>query len=341
MNIYGEYSMLAMVTAGVIYMIAVLVHAAEWASARGTVARVRPARTRSRILADAVVARTRRAGVSSDVEQAGAEDTGSSDPDHASDPEPSYKDRLRTERLGRIGLAITTVGVASHAIGVILRGVAAGRAPWGNMYEFTTTALLALMIAYLVVAYRFGMRWLGLLATLVATIGLGVAVTVFYVDVAELVPALHSAWFLFHVPLAAIAGAAMNLGAIASILYLVRKRAEEKGTVKGYLAKLPDSAGLDRLAYRANAFAFPLWTIVIAAGAIWAQYAWGRYWNWDPKETFSLVTWAIYAIYLHARVTAGWKGTRATIISLVGVVSFWWNFVGVNLFIQGLHSYAK
>ncbi|WP_026925844.1 c-type cytochrome biogenesis protein CcsB [Granulicoccus phenolivorans] len=335
MNIYGEYSMLAMVTAGVIYMLAVLIHAAEWASARGTRVKVRPARTRSAMLAGAVVARGAGTDAADPEPAEPAADTG------PTVPEPTHKELLRTEKLGRIGLAITTVGVACHAVGVILRGVAAGRAPWGNMYEFTTTSLLVLMLAYLVVAYRFGMRWLGLLAVLVGTIGLGVAVTVFYVDVAALVPALHSAWFLFHVPLAAIGGAAMNLGAIASILYLVRKRAEEKGTVRGYLAKLPDSARLDRLAYRLNAFAFPLWTIVIAAGAIWAQYAWGRYWNWDPKETFSLVTWAIYAIYLHARATAGWKGTRATIISLVGVVSFWWNFVGVNLFIQGLHSYAK
>ncbi len=211
------------------------------------------------------------------------------------------------------------------------------------MYEFTTTSLLVLMLAYLVVAYRFGMRWLGLLAVLVGTIGLGVAVTVFYVDVAALVPALHSAWFLFHVPLAAIGGAAMNLGAIASILYLVRKRAEEKGTVRGIPGQAARFGPAGPAGVPAERVRFPLWTIVIAAGgAIWAQYAWGgRYWNWDPKETFSLVTWAIYAIYLHARATAGWKGTRATIISLVGVVSFWWNFVGVNLFIQGLHSYAK
>ena len=88
------------------------------------------------------------------------------------------------------------------------------------------------------------------------------------------------------------------------------------------------------------AFAFPIWTFAIIAGAIWAEAAWGRYWGWDPKETWALVTWVIYACYLHARSTAGWRGTKAAVIAIVGLTSFWFNFIGINLLVSGLHSYA-
>jgi cytochrome c-type biogenesis protein CcsB len=147
-------------------------------------------------------------------------------------------------------------------------------------------------------------------------------------------------WFVIHIVAAALAGAVFNIGGIAAALYLLKQRAERKGTTTGYLARLPESAVLDRFSYRLHAFAFPLWTFAVAAGAVWAQYAWGRFWGWDPKETWSLVTWIVYAAYLHARATAGWKGTRAAVLALVGLVTFWWNFVGVNLLLDGLHSYA-
>jgi cytochrome c-type biogenesis protein CcsB len=125
-----------------------------------------------------------------------------------------------------------------------------------------------------------------------------------------------------------------------SILYLIKRRAEERGTVRGYLRRLPDSRRIDVIAYRFLAFAFPLWTFTVVAGAIWAQYAWGRYWGWDPKETWALVTWVIYACYLHARSTAGWRGTKAAVVAIIGLASFWFNFVGINLLVSGLHSYA-
>ena len=208
------------------------------------------------------------------------------------------------------------------------------------MFEFTTTAMVLIVGAYLIMVWRLGLRWLGLPVTLLATIGNGLAVTVFYVAVAPLVPALHSVWFLIHIVAAAIAGAAFNVGGLLAILYLVKKRAEERGTVRGYLAWLPTSRRMDVLSYRFHAFAFPLWTFAVAAGAIWAEYAWGRYWGWDPKETWALVTWVIYACYLHARSTAGWRGTRTAVIAIVGLASFWFNFIGINLLVSGLHSYA-
>lgn len=249
--------------------------------------------------------------------------------------------RVRVDLYGRLGIAVTVVTAVVHVVGVVLRGVAADRAPWGNMYEFVTSSLAFAVVVYLLAVWRLAARWLGLGVTLLCSIGLGLAVTVFYVDVAPLVPALHSVWFIIHIVAAAIAGAAFNVAAIAAVLYLLRERAESSGgPIRGYLARLPEAKRLDLFSYRLHAFAFPLWTFTIAAGAIWAQYAWGRFWNWDPKETWSFVTWVIYAAYLHARATAGWKGRPAAIIALVGVASFWFNFVGVNLLFSGFHSYS-
>lgn len=289
----ANMSNLAMVTAAVVYLLAMLAHAWEWASARGF-----------------------------------------------SDASASDQQRLRIDTAGRMGYALTCVAFLAHVVGVVLRGVAAHRAPWGNMYEFVTTAMVFVVATYLALALRLGIRWLGLFVTLLAAVALGLAVTVFYVGVAPLVPALRSVWFVIHILAAMVSAAAFNIGALAAIAFLLRQRAERRGEVTGYLAKLPDSRHIDRLEYALHAFAFPVWTFTIAAGAIWAEYAWGRYWGWDPKETWSLVTWVIYAGYLHARLTAGWKGTRAAVIALIGVASFWFNFVGINLLVSGLHSYA-
>lgn len=315
------YSSLAMVTSAVLYLLAMALHAAEWASARTVPA------------AEPELAAVGAGGSSA---SAGSE----SDEPRWSQPSQRPAPSPRTEALGRTGLAITVVAALTHITGVVLRGVAAERAPWGNMYEFITTSLAIAVIAYLVLALRFGMRWLGLPVTLLLTIGQGLAVTVFYVAVSELMPALHSVWFVIHIIAAATSGAAFNIGGIAAILYLIRSRAEERGTVRGYLARIPASETLDRVSYRFHAFAFPLWTFTIAAGAIWAQYAWGRFWGWDPKETWSLVTWIVYAVYLHARATVGWKGRRAAIVAVIGLASFWFNFIGINLLVSGLHSYA-
>jgi cytochrome c-type biogenesis protein CcsB len=315
------YSSLALVSSVVVYALAMFLHAAEWAAAR-------------------------RVGVD-------AGDDESSAPAELASAEPGPVRTLtkpvaqlnaapqqRVDRFGRMGLSLTVIAWLLSVGGVILRGLAAHRAPWGNMFEFTTTAMVLVVAAYLIMVWRLGLRWLGLPVTLLAAIGNGLAVTVFYVAVAPLVPALHSVWFLIHIVAAAISGATFNIGGLLSILYLVKKRAEDRGTVRGYLARLPSARRIDLITYRLHAFAFPLWTFTVAAGAIWAEYAWGRYWGWDPKETWALVTWVIYACYLHARSTAGWRGSRAAVIAIVGLASFWFNFVGINLLVSGLHSYA-
>ena len=321
---YEYYSNLVLVSSVVVYALAMFAHAAEWAAARRVAVTAKDERELVNV----------RAG-----EMSGAEHVDSSESStSATAGRPASSPRV--EQFGRIGVALTIIGFLLSVAGVLLRGLAAHRAPWGNMFEFTITAMVFIVGAYLIMLWRTGVRWLGLPVTLLAAVGNGLAVTVFYVAVAPLVPALHSVWFLIHIVAAAVSGAAFNVGGVMSILYLIKKRAEDRGTVQGYLERLPSSRRIDLIAYRFLAFAFPLWTFTVVAGAIWAEYAWGRYWGWDPKETWALVTWVIYAGYLHARSTAGWRGTRAAVIAIVGLGSFWFNFVGINLLVSGLHSYA-
>lgn len=335
---FEYYSSVAIVTSVVVLMLAMFAHAAEWAAARALPSELVTTKSRRRVLAGAAVGGTVGAAKDSDSRlDAGEPGEAASVP--LSDAQ-QMESRLRIELFGRAGVGLTVIGFVLTLAGVIMRGLAAGRAPWGNMYEFTTAAVVFILAAYLIMVWKADLRWLGLPVALLAVIANGAATTVFYVAVAPLVPALHSIWFLIHIVAAAIAGAAFNIGGLLSIVYLVRSRAERKGRIPGYLTRLPDARRIDVLTYRFHAFAFPLWTFTVAAGAIWAEYAWGRYWGWDPKETWALVTWVIYACYLHARSTAGWKGSRAAAIAIVGLVSFWFNFVGINLLVSGLHSYA-
>lgn len=318
---WAGYSNLAIVTSWVLFLVAMAFHGLEWAFAG-----------RIRTSAKETVEAREYALVGA---SAGA-GTEAVSPGDVSGEEEQPQDLARAERCSRMGLAITILAFALTLFGLVARGIAAGRAPWGNMYEFMLSAMVFIVGTYLVLAIRYGLRWMGLFVTLLAALGNGLAITVFYVGVAPLVPALHSVWFIIHIVAASIAGAAFNIGGIASIVYLIR--GSKSGANR--LAQLPDQRRIDRLAYRAHAFAFPLWTFAVAAGAVWAQYAWGRPWGWDPKETWALVTWAIYAAYLHARATAGWKGKRAAVIAVIGMASFWFNFIGVNLLFSGLHSYA-
>jgi cytochrome c-type biogenesis protein CcsB len=333
---YEYYSSLALVSSVVVYALAMFAHAAEWAAAR----RVGLAQPAERELVDVAAADTRSEASQEQMRPELVE--GRAQTDHApiTGSEIDLVASRRVEQFGRIGVALTVLGLLLSVFGVVMRALAAQRAPWGNMFEFTITAMVLVVGVYLILVWRAGVRWLGLPVTLLAAVGNGLAVTVFYVAVAPLVPALHSVWFLIHIVAAAISGAAFNVGGLMSILYLIKKRAEEGGTVRGYLRRLPDARKIDLIAYRFLAFAFPLWTFTVVAGAIWAEYAWGRYWGWDPKETWALVTWVIYACYLHARSTAGWRGTKAAVIAIIGLASFWFNFVGINLLVSGLHSYA-
>ncbi|MGW1996696.1 c-type cytochrome biogenesis protein CcsB [Embleya sp. NPDC001921] len=253
----------------------------------------------------------------------------------------------RADRIGRVAVSLTVLGFLLHAGSVLARGISVERAPWGNMYEFSTSVSLVVVAAFLVLLWKYPVRWLGLFVTLPVLTTLGVAVTVLYTDSEQLVPALDSYWLWIHVASAIVSFGAFHIGALASILFLFRQkyegriaRGDKLGRFDEKLARLPSAASLDKTAYRVNAIIFPLWTFAIVCGAIWAENAWGRYWGWDPKEVWSFITWVAYAAYLHARATAGWKGTKAAVVSLVAFACFLFNYYGVNIFVNGLHSYA-
>ncbi|MGV1003404.1 MAG: c-type cytochrome biogenesis protein CcsB [Candidatus Nanopelagicales bacterium] len=243
-------------------------------------------------------------------------------------------------KAGNIGMALTWLAALFLTAGVVMRAMWAGRAPWGNMYEFSLASALAVTAVFLLLSLRRDVRFLGLPISMAILLTLGVAVLLLYNESASLVPALQSYWLVIHVAAAIVAGGAFTVGAAATVLYLVRERAERKGEITGWAARLPSAESLDGQAYRVNAFVFPLWTFAVIAGAIWAEDAWGRYWGWDPKETWAFITWVVYAGYLHARATAGWRGRRAAIVGLVGFTCFLINFFGVNLLASGLHSYS-
>ncbi len=229
---------------------------------------------------------------------------------------------------------LTVVAAGVHLVAVVARGLAADpvRVPWGNMYEFTLTATLVVTLGYLLLYRRFGLDWLSPVVTGFVLVTLMVDVLLLYTPVVPLRDALQSPWLVIHVIAAIIATGAFTLGGMCSALYLVKER--WPGTREGgYLSRLPDLDGLDRMAYRTQAFAFPVWTFAaLIAGPIWAQHAWGRYWGWDPKEVWAFITWVVYAAYLHARATAGWKGRAAAIVALIGLATLWFNFVGINFF---------
>jgi cytochrome c-type biogenesis protein CcsB len=329
---FAHLSNNALISATVVYALAMVAHIVEWAMARDlTAAQVAP--RSALVAAGSTDGRRDQIGTAP-----GPVGTGGGAGDEAA--------AERSERFGRIGLSLTTLGVLVHAVGVVSRGVAADRVPWGSMYEFSITGSLAAAGAYLILVRRYDVRWLGLLVTGCLTMVLGLAVIVLYRPVGPLVPALHSYWLLIHVSAAATAGGAYTIGALASVLYLLRTRLEAHALADpatprtGFLWRTPPAEAIDRLAYRVHAFAFPLWTFAVMAGAIWAQYAWGRYWGWDPKEVWAFITWVVYAAYLHARATAGWRGRAAAYVALFGYATFLFNFVGINLFGTGLHSYS-
>ncbi|ANH92809.1 MULTISPECIES: c-type cytochrome biogenesis protein CcsB [unclassified Streptomyces] len=250
---------------------------------------------------------------------------------------------------GRIAVSLTVLAFLVELAGVVARAASVERAPWGNMYEFNITFSTVAVGVYLaLLALKKNVRWIGLFLTTTVLLDLGLAVTVLYTASDQLVPALHSYWLYIHVSTAIFCGAALYVGAVGTLAYLFKDSYENKlasggepgSFAKSVLERLPAAASLDKFAYRINAAVFPLWTFTIIAGSIWAESAWGRYWGWDPKETWAFITWVAYAGYLHARSTAGWKGRKAAYIALIAFACYLFNYYGVNIFVGGKHSYA-
>jgi cytochrome c-type biogenesis protein CcsB len=313
--VLASYSDLAYGTALVLYLFAMVLHAVGYA-----------------------VGRASAAGVSAQRVAAGADGpVATLAPSTDSPGRRPLRDT--SERVGRCAVALTALAALVHACSLVLRGAAVGRVPWGNMYEFTSAICLVAVIAWLVVLYRqrggAALQRLGGFVLLPVVVLLFLGGTVLYAQAAPLVPALNSYWIAIHVSAAAIASGILLVSGVASVLYLVREGAGSRIT-----AWLPESATLDRLAYRTAVIALPIWTFAVITGAIWAEAAWGRYWGWDPKETCALVAWVVYAGYLHARATAGWRGSPAAWINVVGFAVMLFNLFFVNIVIAGFHSYA-
>jgi len=249
-------------------------------------------------------------------------------------------DYTRTERAARIATAMMILGFLLLLAGVIARGISAKHVPWGNMYEFSITGALAFTGAYLVALRKHDLRWLGLFVSISVLLTLGTAVTLLYRNSSPLVPALKSTWLVIHVVAAIISGGVFLLANVIAASYLYLESMEFKGERKPWAKRLPDLETLDQLSYRLVAFVFPLWTFAVIAGAIWAESAWGRYWGWDPKETWAFITWVAYAAYLHARVTIGWRGKRAAWLCLFAGSTFLFNYVYVNVWGTGKHTYS-
>lgn len=288
--------------------------------------------------------------------------------------------RGRRRRAVGIAMSTTTLGALFHLAGVVLRGVAAGRAPWANMYEFTLVFALVAVVVFLIGTRLRDIRYLGALVTGPALLALGLAVAVFYVAADGVQPALQSYWLVIHVSVAVAAVGVLSVAAAFSVFQLavsgrgsgpapaesspgdVEPVATGSGSsapvepgpaaggvavatrtpraVERVLRALPAAAELERLAYRLNAVGFVLWSFTLIAGAIWAEHAWGRYWGWDAKEVWTFVIWVVYAAYLHARSTRGWSGRRAAYFALFGYLCVLLNFFVVNLLFTSMHTYS-
>ncbi|KXC07052.1 c-type cytochrome biogenesis protein CcsB [Microbacterium hominis] len=259
---------------------------------------------------------------------------------------PAQRQRLLW---ARIGTSLTVLAFLFHLAGTILRGIAAERVPWANMYEFALTGTVLIVAVYLLVLRRYDLRFLGAFLIGMVVLLLGGATISFYVEVVPLMDPLKSVWLVIHVFVASLATALFAIACGISITQLLQARRERRARASsdtaraagpGFLRTLPTADVLESLAYRFAIVGFVFWTFTLIAGAIWANDSWGRYWGFDVKEVWTFVIWVLYAGYIHARATRGWRGTRSAWLSIIGFVAVLFNFTIVNMFFQGLHSYS-
>ncbi|KSU57021.1 MULTISPECIES: c-type cytochrome biogenesis protein CcsB [unclassified Gordonia (in: high G+C Gram-positive bacteria)] len=263
--------------------------------------------------------------------------------------------RTPGEKLGNMALPVVVVGLAAHIGSIVLRGIATDRAPWGNMYEFISMTCAAGVLAALIILRKREHRPLLSFVLLPVILLMFIAGRWLYTQAAPVVPALKSYWLAVHVSIISVSSGILLVSGVASILYLVKMRwaptsSDDSataatrpglgGAVRRVVDHLPSVEQLDRLAYKCVVIGFPLFGLGVICGAIWAEAAWGRFWGWDPKETVSFIAWVIYAAYLHARATAGWRSNAAAWINVAGFVAMLFNLFIINLVVSGLHSYA-
>lgn len=253
---------------------------------------------------------------------------------------------LKKDLLGKLATTLAIVGFTGNTVAIILRMIISGRPPLSNGYEFLITFCWGIIAVYLFAEFKYKLRALGsfvlpvtllLLMFIIMTMGPEERVA------QAIPPALKSQWLTFHVVTAMFAYGAFAVSFGLGVMYLLKIRKPNGKLAHGSNIdfRIPAPEVLDELTYKVISFAFPLLTLCIISGAIWANYAWGTYWSWDPKETWSLITWIIYAGYLHARLMYGWKGKRAAWMAVIGFLAVLFTFFGVNYFLPGLHSYAS
>lgn len=249
--------------------------------------------------------------------------------------------RVPGPRYLRVAMSLTLLGWVLHVTGTILRGIAAGRVPWANLFEFSLTATAIIVGVFLALQFWQDLRFLGAFVTGFVLLGLGIATTNFYVAVVPLPPALQSYWLVIHVFVASLGTAFFAVGAALSVVQLLQtRRAAGKAVGLRFLDTLPDADKLENLAYRVVVVGFVFWTFTLIAGAVWAFHAWGRYWGWDTKEVWTFIIWTIFAGYIHARATRGWRGSRSAVLAIIGFSAVVFNFTIVNIFFKGLHAYS-
>ncbi|MDQ7096903.1 c-type cytochrome biogenesis protein CcsB [Desulfosporosinus sp. PR] len=253
----------------------------------------------------------------------------------------------KKEFIGRLATAMTMIALLADLAAIILRMITSGHPPLSNGYEFLMTFVGGIIAVYLYAEFRYKLKSLGafvmpipfiLLMFIIMTMGPEERIA------QAIPPALKSQWLTFHVVTAMFAYGAFAVSFGLGIMYLLKSGKEDKGAKPksgGVISYFPSLDVLDELSYKVVGFAFPLLTLCIITGAIWADYAWGTYWSWDPKETWSLITWIIYAAFLHARLMYGWKGKRAAWMAVLGFAAVLFTFFGVNYLLPGLHSYAQ
>ncbi|KGN38189.1 c-type cytochrome biogenesis protein CcsB [Knoellia subterranea] len=244
---------------------------------------------------------------------------------------------LRARKAGGVAQMFALLGTVLLLVSAGLRGWSVERWPLGNMFEFGVAAALFTMVVFVVWGLRRDLRWLGVFVVAPVLILLGLANTVWYTEAAELMPSLKSVWLIIHVTVATISVGLFAVGFVVALLYLAKDR---WGAGRSVLRALPETRSLERFAYGLHIISFPLWTFTLIAGAIWARQAWGSYWNWDPKEVWTFIIWVVYAAYLHARVTSGWKRQSATWIAVAGFACIIINYAVVNVYFVGQHSYS-
>jgi cytochrome c-type biogenesis protein CcsB len=247
----------------------------------------------------------------------------------------------KASRYQRTGYALVIVGWVVHITALVLRGIAAGRVPWADLYEFALTGTAIMVGVFIFIQFYRDVKFLGAYITAIVVLLMGLASVNFYVPVGPLNPALQSVWLVIHVFVATLGTGFFAVGGGLSIAQLLQARREAGGLKRvPLLATLPSSEALENIAYRVIVVGFAFWTFTLIAGAIWAYHAWGRYWGWDTKEVWTFIIWVTFAGYIHARATRGWRGSRSAWLAIIGFTAVLFNFTIVNLFFQGLHAYT-